>query len=117
MLVVLGVLLNFLIYQNSMFRSVNKISDMFSKLKTPEQPFLYEGQDSNEVENSLPAPVFYSSRVLFISLALLLSIKLPQNIELLLQIVGGLFGTILTILFPILIFNKAFKNTGKYGYV
>ena len=26
-------------------------------------------------------------------------------------------GTVLTILFPILIFNKSFKNTGKYGYV
>lgn len=26
-------------------------------------------------------------------------------------------GTILTILFPILIFNKSFKNTGKYDNV
>jgi len=52
-----------------------------------------------------------------ISAALLLSMKLPQQIDLLLQISGGLLGTILTILFPILIFNKSFKNTGKYDKV
>lgn len=30
---------------------------------------------------------------------------------------GGLFGTTLLILFPILLFNKTYKNTGKYSYV
>lgn len=43
--------------------------------------------------------------------------KLPQQIDLLLQITGGLLGTILSILFPILVFNKSFKNTGKYDKV
>ena len=52
-----------------------------------------------------------------IGTALFLSVKLPMNIELLLQILGGLIGITLTILYPIFIFNKAYKNSGQYGYI
>ena len=120
MLVILAILFQFLTYQNTMFRSIDKISDIIAKSKSTssrDQQFLYEGQDSNLVSSSLSSPIFYCTRLFFLSLGLLLSIKLPQTIDLILQIMGGLAGTILTILFPILIFHKSFKNTGKYGYV
>ena len=54
------------------------------------------------------------SRVLVITLTLILSIKLPQSMQFILQIMGAVIGTTIVILYPILIFNKAFRGTGKF---
>lgn len=59
------------------------------------------------------------SRLSILGIVIVLSLKLPQNIELLLQITGGFFGTILLILYPILVFNKVYNQglTDKYSWV
>lgn len=77
MFVVFAVLLNFMVYQNTMFRSVDKIADTLTRQKSPENPFLYEGQDSNEVEASLSTPAYFLTRTLLLSLSLMLAMKLP----------------------------------------
>jgi hypothetical protein len=41
-----------------------------------------------------------------VCIAVLSSIKLPQDMEKVLMVSGGLFGTVILILFPILIYNK-----------
>lgn len=43
-----------------------------------------------------------------------LSVKVPQNANLLFTIAGGLFVMTLNLLFPILIFNKTMSHLGSY---
>ena len=109
-LVILAMLASFLVYQNTMFRSIDKLSDKI--MAKSDRQFQYEGQDSNEVEKSQGAAFFYLGRLIMLAFVLLLSMKLPQNIELLLEVSGGLLCTTLSILFPILIFNKTFRHSG-----
>ena len=60
-----------------------------------------------------PTSILYAiiSRVCLLSAILYISVKMPQNMEMyILQVCGGLFSTILFILFPILLFNKTHKS-------
>ena len=59
------------------------------------------------------------SRLAILSGIWYMSIKIPQNGEVILQICGALLSTILLVLFPILIFNKVNRHSSqtKYSWV
>ena len=99
---------NFMLYQDDMFECV----DAMSTILVPS--FEIGSNQENKRNKSL---VFYSTRSIMLIVILLISFKIPQNLEYILTIMGALVGTTLTILFPILIFNKAYRNTGKFSFV
>lgn len=103
-LVVVMLTANFMLYQDSMFENVDSIYQMVVPV---------EGEN----EKTQKSLVFYSTRTIMLILVLIISFKIPQNLEYILTIMGALVGTTLTILFPILIFNKAYRNTGKFSFV
>lgn len=107
-LVVVMIIANFMLYQDNMFECVDAISSII--MPSWEQGLNYESKRNKSL-------VFYSSRTIMLILVLIISFKIPQNLEYILTIMGALVGTTLTILFPILIFNKAYRNTGKFSFV
>ena len=54
--------------------------------------------------------------MLFLCGVVYTSLKIPQNINLILQMTGGLFLMILIALFPMVLFNKTMKHAGKYPW-
>lgn len=102
MLCSFSILIYFMVGQADMFKSLDKLSSL---------------SISNTVTSS--HTYILLSRLSILGIVIVLSLKLPQNIELLLQITGGFFGTILLILYPILVFNKVYNQglTDKYSWV
>jgi hypothetical protein len=102
MLCSFSILIYFMVGQADMFKSLDKLSSL-------------------SISNTITSSHTYIllSRLSILGIVIVLSLKLPQNIELLLQITGGFFGTILLILYPILVFNKVYNQglTDKYSWV
>jgi len=55
-------------------------------------------------------------KLAFLGAVVYASIKVPQNINLILQLTGGLFLMILLGLFPMVIFNKTMGHASKYPW-
>ena len=93
MLCAFSVLVYFMVGQADMFQSLDKLSSL-----------------------SISPTIVYNhmytlfSRLCVLGVVIVLSLRLPQNVELLLQITGGFFGTILLVLYPILVFNKVYNQ-------
>jgi len=71
---------------NKIFDSTDKIHDLFSRTD--------------------PSTGMTILKFTVVCIAVLSSIKLPQDMEKVLMVSGGLFGTVILVLFPILIYNK-----------
>lgn len=87
-IILVAMLISYLLYQSKMFQSIESIRDLYRK---------------DESQNSIGS---VSLKFTLIVLAVFASVKLPQEIDKVLMVSGGLFGTILLFLFPILIYNK-----------
>ena len=72
-----------------------------------------EFMDKEEDKDSLGCNLF---KLAFLSAVVYASIRVPQNINMILQLTGGLFLMILLGLFPMVIFNKTMGHANKYPW-
>jgi len=108
-LLVFTVLTNYLLYQSEVFASCKRLhQQMFGSM--PEDS---EFMDKEEEKDSVWCNLF---KLGFLGAVVYASINVPQNINLILQLTGGLFLMILLGLFPMVIFNKTMGHANKYPW-